>query len=308
MALFGKKKEEEFEEIEESPRQIKNLKPRTQKKEKTPPKPWGKKERYIVLSIFIGTILIAGILATAARGFKLPGLPKLSFSGFNFNSPFGEEVITLGKKDATKNTKEIIIKSNFVEMTDKLSGNYALYVIDLNNNNSFGVNQNEVMQAASLIKLPVMLYALDKVDYSKILAMGKKSDNQVFLEMLNKFGRDNLQNYIATLGMPNTSIAENTTTPKEIGDLLKTIYEEQNDKLLDSITDTIYEDWLSKGVSDGVRVAHKYGREVHVVNDAGVVYADRPYIVVIMTEDIVEKEADSIFPEISKMVYDNMIK
>ena len=80
------------------------------------------------------------------------------------------------------------------------------------------------------------------------------------------------------------------------------------------MTDTIYEDHLRAGIPEGVRVAHKYGREVHVVNDAGIVFSDNPYgpeapqgrgplVIVIMSKGVIEKEADNIFPELAKVVY-----
>lgn len=312
MALFGRKKEEDYEDeerdFEKTPRKIRDLKPENKKKRKEPVKPWGKKERYIVLSILLGTVLVSGVLALTARDLKLPGLPRLSPFSLNFSNPFREEVINVGKiKDMNKVRSEEII-SEFKSKTDKLSGVYALYVVDLDNNYSFGVNENEVMQAASLIKLPVMLYVDGKVDDSKLEAMGKRSDNAVFSEMVKKFGKDTLQDYIDTLGMARTSIEENETTPKEIGDLFKGIYDDQNGKILTYLTDTIFEDWLAKGVPSDVRISHKFGREVHVVNDAGIVFATRPYVVVIMTQGIVESEANSIFPELSRLVYDGMTK
>lgn len=309
MALFGRRKEEDEDEeyeVERSPKKIKDLNSQNKKKRKEPVKPWGKKERYTVLAILAGTIFVSGVLALSARNFKLPGFPRVSFSGINLSNPFKEEVITIGNVKGTERVKEEKIISEFKAKTDNLSGVYALYVIDLSTGESFGINDNEVMQAASLIKLPIMTYSLGKVEDEKIEAMGKRSDNAVFSELVKKFGKDNLQNYIYSLGMKDTSIEENETTPKEIGDLFKKIYGEGNEKLLGFMTDTIFEEWLKKGVPDNVRVAHKYGREVHVVNDAGVVYAEKPYIVVIMTQGVVESEADGVFPELSRLVYDGM--
>ncbi|MBI3443509.1 serine hydrolase, partial [Candidatus Woesebacteria bacterium] len=63
-------------------------------------------------------------------------------------------------------------------------------------------------------------------------------------------------------------------------------------------------DWIVKGIPEDVRVAHKYGRELHVVNDAGIAFTDKPFILVIMSKGIVEKEADAIFPELARIVYD----
>lgn len=313
MSFLRKNKEEDFEdeyeEEEPLPRRVRDLSPKNKRKRKEPPKPWGKKERYIVLGIFLITIFTSAILAISARDFKLPGFPRFStdFKNFKFNI-FKEETITIGKGTSEQKKKADQIISDFELKTKNLSGTYALYVIDLSNGYSFGIDENKVMQAASLIKLPVMLYVSGKVDDSEIEAMGKRSDNAVFTQMRNKFGDKILQDNIISLGMVDTSITENLTTPEEMGDLLKKIYEDKNELILNSITDTNFEEWLVPGIPEGVRIAHKYGREVHVVNDAGIVYSQNPFVVVIMTQGVIEKEADVIFPELSKLVYDGMNK
>jgi beta-lactamase class A len=313
MSFLRKNKEEDFEdeyeEEERPPRRIRDLAPKNKRKRKEPPKPWGKKERYVVLGLFSLTIFTSAILAISARDFKLPGFPRFStdFKNFKLNI-FKEETITIGKGTPGQKKKADQIISDFESKTRELSGTYALYVIDLSNGYSFGTDENKVMQAASLIKLPIMLYVSGKVDDAKIEAMGKRSDNSVFMEIRNEFGDKVLQDNITSLGMVNTSIIENQTTAKEIGDLLKKIYEDKNELILDSITGTIFEDWLTPGIPEGIRISHKYGREVHVVNDAGIVYSQQPFVVVIMTQGVVEKEADQVFPELSKLVYDGMTK
>ena len=322
MSFLRRKKDEEYEdeyedELEEDVRpvrssrtRIRDLNPKNKRKRKEPPKPWGKKERYIVLSLLLITAAVSAILAVSARDFKLPGLPKINLGrDLNLGSLFKEETITIGKGTPEQKQRGEKIIAEFENKTKDFSGSYALYVIDLSNGYSFGVDEEQKMQAASLIKLPVMLFASGRVDEAKIEAMGKRSDNAVFSQLVSEFGEAELESYIVgKLGMVNTSISENETTPKEMGDLFKKIYDGKNEAILGFLTDTIYEEWLTKGVPPGVRVAHKYGREVHVVNDAGVVYAENPYVVVIMTQGIVEKEADGVFPGLSKLVYDGLNK
>lgn len=308
MRLFEKKTEdEEFEDEVGEFEPVRRIRKKSKKTE--PSKPWGKKERFIVLFVLLATVLGSGVLALSAREYKLPGLPRLKFSIPKniFSNPFKEEVIKIGNKEQGIEKKEKI-KQNFENKTNELTGLYALYVIDLTTDEAFGVNEDELMQAASLIKLPVMLYSQNKVDDDKILAMGKRSDNTIFNETVNKFGKTTLQDYIDTLGMPDTSLGENETTPKDTGNLLKKVYDDDNEEIIDALTDTIFEDWLVKGVPENVQIAHKYGRETHVINDAGVVYSDNPYIIVVMTQGIVDEEANNIIPQISKMVYDNLTK
>jgi len=300
MSIFGKRKveldEEQLAELEErilAKKKIRGLNSGNKqslagyagrKLRKEPVRPWGKKERLWVGGILVLTALACAFLALRARSFKLPG--------------FEGGTIIVGKKTWGQKASE-----QFAEQTKSLTGVYALYVVDLDTGSFYGVNENKVMQAASLIKLPLLLYAEGKVPEAKIEAMGKRSDNNVFRELVTQFGQKTIQDYIAGLGMDNTSVVENATTPKETGDLLVKIYRDQNKEILKDLTDTIFEDWLKKGIPEGIRVAHKYGRETGVVNDAGVVFSQKPFVLVIMSEKVVEKEADEIFPELTKMIY-----
>ena len=119
MALFGRNKDEEFEDEDEFKgpsyaeanasryasegkgrfykRRFRDLRPENKKKRKEPPKPWGKKERILVLVIFLVTIITSAILAFGAGSKKTMhlNLPK-----FNINSLdiFKEETIIVGNK------------------------------------------------------------------------------------------------------------------------------------------------------------------------------------------------------------------
>ncbi|MFI5241155.1 MAG: serine hydrolase [Microgenomates group bacterium] len=361
MRLFGKKKEEEeFDDEEElmqeeedlRRRKIRDLKPENRKKRKEPPKVWGKKERYIVFGVFFSTIVIAGFLAMSAREFKLPGFPRLSFNfdkpSFNLNI-FKEQTIVVGSKYGNQINKSEKIISEFKQKTNNLSGVYALEVVDLSSDFTFGIDEDKVIQAASLIKLPTLAalyraseegnidletkYTLknsDKRSGSGSLSskpagtvlsyrdlarlMGKESDNTAFNIIRNLLGDEKIDQVAKEIGMTDTLIEENTTTPKDIGTFFQKLWkglivsEDNRDEILGFLTDTIYENWLVKGVPSDVRVAHKYGRETHVINDGGIVFARNPYAIVIMSQGIVESEGDQIFPDLSRIVYNEMLR
>lgn len=352
MAIFGKNREEDFdEELEERVNRIpskkfKDLKPENKKRRKEPVKPWGRRERIFILSTLAGTIFLSGVLALTARNFKLPGLPRLAIPelprlGWNF---FEGETIVIGqKKQEGENMKKI--DEAFKEKTKNLSGVYALYVIRLSDGSTYGVNENEVMQAASLIKLPTFTtlymeaekgkldldkkYTLknsDKRTGSGSLAgkpagtvftyrelaelMGKQSDNTAFNIIRSLLGDKKIEEVTHEIGMGDTSLKENETAPRDIGTFFQKLWQadfvskKDRDEILEYLTDTIYEDWIPTGIPDDVRVAHKYGRELHVVNDAGIVFSKEPFVLVLMTEGVIEKEANKIIPELAKIVYD----
>jgi beta-lactamase class A len=210
-------------------------------------------------------------------------------------------------------------------MSQAASGVYGFYILNLNTEENYGVNEDEAFQAASLIKLPVMaaIYSeyekgnLDLDDnagdseYSyrgMVEAMGKRSDNTAFNLGVELLGEDLIESYIDKLGMSNTSYEGNETTPRDIGIFFKSLWERKivdrgsRDEILKSLTDTIYEDWIPAGIPD-VRVAHKFGREVHVVNDAGIVFGEDPYVLVIMSKGVVEAEADKLIPELAGLLH-----
>lgn len=307
MRLFGKKEEEEESSQRTVKSKLKDLKPENRKRRKEPVLPWGKKERLVILSLLLITVLVSLFFSFSSGNFEPPKFPN-----FSLDNIFKGETVIVGDKaavaKAVRQKKAEKIISEFNSITANLKGTWAFEVIDLSDKSKFGVNQDQVMQAASLIKLPLMLYVQGKVDDSLLEAMGKRSDNNVFKELVAKFTKKTIQDYIDGLGMKNTSLADNSTTPDEIGNLFVKLYQDKNEKILGYLTNTIFENWIKKGVSEDIRVSHKYGREVGVVNDAGIIYSQKPFILVIMTQGVNELEADRLIPELTKMIYSEYTK
>jgi len=291
MKLFDRSKDE-----------IKDLKPQNKRKRKESILPWGKKERLIILSSLLITVLVSVFFSFSSGNFVPPQFPN-----FNLDNIFKGETIIIGNKaaveKAVRQKKAEKIITEFKNKTNNLKGTYAFEVIDLSNGFKFGVNQNNVMQAASLIKLPLMLYVQGKVDDSKLEAIGKRSDNNVFMDLVTKFGKKTVQDYIDSLGLKNTSLEENLIIPSEVGEIFLKLYKDKNEKILNFLTDTIFEKWNRAGIPEDIKVAHKYGREAGVVNDAGIIYSKSPFILVIMTQGVDELEADRLIPELTKMIY-----
>lgn len=325
---------------------FKDLIPQNKRARKELPKPWGRKERLLVLAVLLLTVTVSMILSFYSRGWKLPGLPRLKLPSFSF---FKEETIVIEKdKERTRDrerAKEVV--AEFKEKTKKASGVYALYVVNLDSGFSFGVYENEEFIPASLNKLPIMVgmymesekgnlsletkYILKTSDkiagsgslYGKpagytltyrdlVRYMGKESDNTAFDIAKNILGEEKIREVIRKIGMKDTEVLgeDQKTTPSDIGLLFNKLWareivsKKSADEILEFLTVTIYEDWLAAGVPKEVKVAHKFGREVHVVNDAGVVFGQRPYVVVILSKGVVEQEADEIFPTLSRIVYE----
>ena len=139
--------------------------------------------------------------------------------------------------------------------------------------------------------------------------MGNQSDNTAFNVFSNILGDQKIQTVINNLGMKNTSFEDGETTPEDIGIFFYKLYtqnilvRDDRDELLSFITNTIYEDRIPAGIPKGITVAHKIGNEVGVISDAGIVFSDKPFILVILSEGVVEKEATEVLPKIAETVY-----
>ena len=353
MGIFKREKEDEEyeEELEIKSRRLpkdkafKDLKSGNKRKRKEPLRPWNKKDRYLIILLLILTAGTSAYLGLSAREFKLPGFPRLEKPTFSL---FGEEKIVIEKDQTNKDNAQKAV-SEFDGKTKNLSGIYGVYVVNLTDGYSFGIYEDTIFQAASLIKLPVIAAAYleeekgnldleatyklknsDKVEgagslYLKsvgyeityrdlIRLMGKQSDNTAFRIMRNILGDATINKVVKDIGMESTSLVKNETTPKDVGLFFQKLWKgeivntQDKDEILNYLTDTSFESWLAAGVPKEVRVAHKYGREVNVVNDAGIVFAPKPYVVVILSKGVVEREADENFPELSRIIYSNWQK
>lgn len=327
-----------------------NKKPEGSKRKHEWIKPWSNRERWLVFGVFVGSIILSGLFAVSSREWKLPGMQRLQITNYKLiiNNLFKNEPIIIegNKVPETVNSQKII--NEFKETTKNLSGIYGLSVVDLKTSFSFGVYEDEVFEAASLIKLPVMAMVyqmaeagkldLDKkytlkledkkggagslygkpagyeITYRNLLKlMGQQSDNTAFNIYRVMLGDNAIDVFAKKLGMEQTKIGTNKTTPRDIAIFFQELWmgnilnKYNKEEMFANLTDTLYENWLVPGVPDNLAVAHKFGREVHVVNDAGIVFAQKPYVVVILSKGVVESQADEYFPKLSRQIYNGMI-
>ena len=214
-----------------------------------------KKQARLVLFSLLGLTILSIALATAYREF--PSLWE----------KINEPTIVISQKyapvspTATPTPKFERERQTVEELIKPLRGKYAIYFQDLESKDSFEINSKEVLPAASLIKLPVLLtlyreadagrinldtvYKLisaDKRDgagalqykpvgyevtYRKMAElMGKQSDNTAFYMVARILGKEKIQETIDALEMRNTSFVEQTTTPEDIGLFFRKLYRE----------------------------------------------------------------------------------
>src|SRR3989344_4098068 len=113
--IFSKRKKEEDKDLEKnspSKQNFKNLEKKIVKK-KVEQKPWGKKERILILSTFLLTVGISAALGLSSREWKLPGFPRITLPSFKTK----KIVIEVDEQTKEDRKKEADVISFFREKT-----------------------------------------------------------------------------------------------------------------------------------------------------------------------------------------------
>ncbi len=212
-------------------------------------------------------------------------------------------------------------------------GNYGIYFADISNGKSFGINEKEIFTAASVNKIPIVatfynLQRKGKVSFDKQITLQKsdiqdygtgslryqkpgttyslktlaklslkQSDNTAAHILGEYIGLDTIQSYMDDLGLRQTNIEENKTSPYDMYLLFMKIYtnkvtsRDKTEELLGFMSDTDIEDRLSAKLPASAKIYHKTGDAVGSLHDVGIIiYEDKPYFLGVMTSDIGNEE------------------
>ena len=306
---------------------IPQVEPPKRTRKKQPPKGG----RWTIVALFGLTLLTIGIFYLKA---EIPVLWQ------KITSPL---VITSKQPPKTKFDPSLVLNS-VADLTKNLRGEYGFYVYRFADQNEYGLHQNEIFPAASLMKLPVMLRFYQEVEkgnldpetkdvlkekdkvlgagilqgkasgtsytYRQLIEyMGQYSDNTAFKVIRQVLGDDKIQQTIEELGMTRTSLKEFETTPQDIGLFFQKLYQgkmindEHQEELLKFLTKTAFEDWLPKGLPGKIKIAHKIGKDLGTFSDGGIIFSDKPFVMVMMSKDAREIEANEVLPKISNLVW-----
>lgn len=334
MGIFSRRKkdpelDETGDEVREAKRtlKLKDGEEKPERKKKEPEKEpyeikvWGKKERYIVLGVFLFTVVLSGVLAMSARAWKLPNMPRLKLP-----SIFGTETIVIEARKDSKAGMGMI--ESFEFGTKPLSGVYGFFLIKLEDGSLYGAREQEVFPAATLNHLPVMLamykeaevgsinlsskYILkesDKVSgslatkpagtsvtYEELVRlMGQENDETAYAVAKRIVGESRVIEIMEDFGLPKEFLTTSEASPYDVAFFFKRVNDanlvsrETRDALFGFMTNSNFKDGIAKDKQ--VSVSHKYGELPGVVNDAGIILSDEPYILVVMSKGVIETEA-----------------
>ena len=218
--------------------------------------------------------------------------------------PLSPEMETLGKS----------LRSQIAEK----NGDWTLYLYRLDTGEEIGINDQEPMISASLIKLYIAGCYLEQVekgsvpdDYQQqLFAMLSASDNGATNRLIDLLGMDQINAFIQEhhyrAGRLNRKLLENNgtenyTSARDCGNVLRNVYdrtyinkvasERVEEAMRAQIARNLYK--IPAGVPEGVVTANKTGElftknaegvNVDVQNDAAIIFAgEHPYVLVVMT-------------------------
>jgi beta-lactamase class A len=199
---------------------------------------------------------------------------------------------------------------------------WGVVVHDLARNEKFLFNNGQQFHAASVMKLATAVSvfewmnknslsldsaAQDQAIRDRLALLINRSDNNQWAVLGSIVGLKNTQDLLQKEGLAGSNIFKNTMTPQDVSLLLHKIYsgklvnQEQQQFLLTSMQNTMNENRIPAGLPKDIITPHKYGTWQANIHDAGIVFANNPYIIVVMTNSVYNPEQK--IAQFSNLVY-----
>jgi beta-lactamase class A len=242
------------------------------------------------------------------------------------------------EEDAKFDKLESQIKA-YIGTNDK---KFGLYYYDLASGKTIEINSSKEFTAGSTVKVPMNMVLLDMVNKGKIslnetmkynritdceagtgILQGQDlskpiaiktlseysivySDNIATNMILRKIGFGYMRDCFDKMLGHKATRTNNVTTALNSGTYLKLLYRNPNknpyySELIENMKKTEFHDRIDKYIPQSI-TAHKIGDYGAYVNDIAIVYAKRPYILVVLTNEL--PDASEKIAHISKMVYE----
>lgn len=137
----------------------------------------------------------------------------------------------------------------------------------------------------------------------------EESDNIAANILFRYLGKNNVKNFMSQCGAKIVEYENNMTCAADMGLYMRLTYDfcRYNAgvamELLVNLTNTQFNDRIPAGVSKSIKVAHKIGTLSNVINDVGIIFTDKPYVLSVLSNNVTEKDAVSAIKTISEMVY-----
>ena len=284
--------------------------------------------RKLIAWCFVVTGVVSGFFWARGGGKMVDPTPEVKSLKISY---------IVGETDSSRETNRLVaaLRKKLAQAT----GDWTVWVYRLDERKGYGINEDKIMPAASIMKVPIMLAVWEAVgrgdldwDKSYTLREGDKQNGsgpiefmdagtqltvlRLVAEMMNKsdntapviltrlVGKDEVIRGIKRLSMEDTNFEENTTTAYDVSLAWRKIYDLADTQMQGWLKDSIYEERIPAGVPGDVEVLHKVGSDAGIWADSGIVMAPKPFILVIMNKDIDPDQAKTLVPEITKLIWD----
>lgn len=154
--------------------------------------------------------------------------------------------------------------------------------------------------------------------------MIKVSSNLAANLLIEKLGVENIRAEVLSLGADGMNVKRgvedgkafekglnNTTTARSLGILLQAIAEGKavdaasSNEMVAILEWQKFNEGIPAGLPKGIPVAHKTGEITKIHHDAAIVFAKRPFILVILVRGLAEKmDSAALMAEVSKSLYE----
>jgi beta-lactamase class A len=141
--------------------------------------------------------------------------------------------------------------------------------------------------------------------------------------LITKLGVDHIRRTLHEMGADGVQVLRgvedgkayekglnNTTTARGLGIVLealaagKAVDPESSKEMVRILEDQKFNEGIPAGLPQGVAVAHKTGEITKIHHDAAIVYAERPYVLVILVGGLADKrDSAALMADISKRIY-----
>ena len=215
---------------------------------------------------------------------------------------------------------------------NSVGGNWAAALVELDSGSQQSYNDSQ-MQAASLIKLYIMGAIYERYDTyveqdsnidTYLYNMITISDNTAANNLVRVLGSGNtdagknvVTSYCQTHGYSSSSMGrlllestingDNYTSVGDCARFLTAVYNRSlphSDEMLSLLKQQTRTSKIPAGVPYGVQTANKTGELDLVQNDAAIVFADKPYVLCVMSENVSAGSAVSAIVTLSSDVYE----